>query len=137
MVRYEPTARIGGVATPYDANRFWLNSIRRVNGATTLLDLDFSARNYLGKIMGVVAPAATKQNWTYGYSSFDELTAATNANDSSLSQTWRYDAAGVRRSDHATGIIRRLRRRASRSTIPGSARAHPTTSSIPPRAPVR
>lgn len=75
--------------------------MKTVKGAATLLDLNVSPagggqtpRDYLGRITQIVAPAGSKQNWTYAYSSFGELTAAANAEDSTLSQTWAYDSAG-------------------------------------------
>lgn len=59
------------------------------------------------------------ESWTYGYDDLDRLTLATDSGDSSLSQSFAYDAVGNMTSNSAVGSYT--------YPAPGSARPHAVT----------
>jgi RHS Repeat len=78
-------------ANTFDAARGWLTGVATAKGATILQSLSY-ARDAAGRITSRGA-AYLKDGWTYAYDDLDRLLSATNSGDSSLSQSFAYDAA--------------------------------------------
>src|SRR5262249_1552772 len=79
-----------GTVTDYTYNdqRGWVTRIHSYHGATAIQDLQ-NTRNTEGQITQVTSPF-TSEGWTYAYDVRHQLTSATNANDSSATQTFQY-----------------------------------------------
>jgi RHS repeat-associated protein len=96
--------RANGVTTTsaYDVNRLWLQSVTTRNGANTVLQNLVFTRDARGRILTSTSSVAA-ESWSYGYDDFDRLTQATDTGDSSLSQSFAYNAIGNMTSNSAVG----------------------------------
>ena len=82
-----------GVTTAFSYNdqRGFLTRVLSTNGATTLIDQNYT-RNSKGMVTDIVSPDATR-GWTYGYDGLDRLTSADNQNGMEEDRTYAYDGA--------------------------------------------
>jgi RHS repeat-associated protein len=82
-----------GVNSTYSYNdaRGFLTRVLSTNGATTLLDQNYT-RNAKGMITATTSPDVGR-SWTYGYDGLDRLIAADNQNGTADDATYAYDDA--------------------------------------------
>jgi RHS repeat-associated protein len=87
--------RANGVTTTYSYQplRLWLTGMKTTNAAGAVLQNLAYTRDTRGRITAAGSNIGY-ENWTYGYDNFDRLTSATNAADSTLTQSFAYDAIG-------------------------------------------
>ena len=76
----------------YDADRFWLKTIRTTAPSLTPQDLVYTL-NDAGMATQVTSPFGT-EGWTYGYDELNRLTSSTNTGAPANNQTWTYDSLG-------------------------------------------
>jgi RHS repeat-associated protein len=84
--------RANGVTTTsvYHPNRLWLLSATTRDASNTVLQNLAFSRDARGRILSSTSNVSA-ESWSYEYDDFDRLTQATNAGDSSLSQSFVYN----------------------------------------------
>jgi RHS repeat-associated protein len=87
--------RANGVTTTYSYQplRLWLTGMKTTNAAGAVLQNLAYTRDTRGRITAADSNISY-ESWTYGYDNFDRLTSATNAVDSTLTQSFTYNAVG-------------------------------------------
>ena len=75
----------------YNDQRGFLTRVLSTNGATTLLDQNYT-RNAKGMITATTAPEVGR-SWVYGYDALDRLISADNQNGTADDATYAYDDA--------------------------------------------
>ena len=87
----------------YNLQRGFLTRVLTSNGATTLLDQNYT-RNARGMIKAITAPEAGR-SWTYGYDGLDRLISADNQNGTADDATYAYDAGGFSQNRLADNMV--------------------------------
>jgi RHS repeat-associated protein len=78
----------------YHPTRFWLTGSTTKNSGAAVLDQASYTWDARGEIIQKGSSVTTPDNWQYGYDDLRRLIQATNVNDSSLSQSFTYNAIG-------------------------------------------
>ncbi|WP_348643940.1 RHS repeat domain-containing protein [Phyllobacterium myrsinacearum] len=83
-----------GVTTTfsYSPARRWLTRIVTTNGATVLMDNQYT-RDNLGRIKSITG-LNPSENWTYIYDDLSRLKTSDNAGDNTLDETYEYSISG-------------------------------------------